>query len=77
VPRNDQVLDDEPLGWGLQLAHRAALTLIALSTLLLLVVLLKEKVVDRLALSSQPIVVESPRACSPIESRCPMVQLAR
>ena len=75
--RNDEILDDDSLSWGLRVAHRVALTLIALSTLLLLVVLLKEKLVDRMAWSSPSIKIESTLTCSPIESDCPMVRPSR
>ena len=75
--RNDEIRDDDSLSRGLRLCHRAALTLIALSTILLLVVLLKEKLADRLASSSRAIAIESTLTCSPIESVCPMVRPPR
>ena len=75
--RTDDISDDDSLSWSLRLAHRIALTLIALSTMLLLVVLLKEKFVDRLAWSSPSSEIDSPLTCSPIEADCPMVRLPR
>ena len=71
--RRTNDLSDEPLGLALRLAHRVALTLIALSTMLLLVVLIKERVVGRQAWSSPSSQTDdSWRTCSPIESACPM-----
>lgn len=65
---------EEPLSWPLRLAHRVALTLIAISTVLLLVVLLKEGLIDRPARLAPSIESDSSLSCSPIESDCPMLR---
>jgi hypothetical protein len=77
VPRLDDRFGDDTLSCGLKVAHRAALMLIALSTMLLLMVLLKERVIDRLVSLSRATEVEAPLICSPIESTCPMVRPSR
>ena len=61
MPRTNGVSTEAPLSWPLRLAHYAALTLIALTTVVVLVVLIKVRFADHGPSSSpSPRQTESP-----------------